>query len=74
MPSSIIADASKRLLLCSGDIAMRILDHAKDKHFDRKTHVQMLDINPEMLEEGKRQFARTMYHDGELDIAFATGH
>lgn len=53
---------------------MRILDHAKDKHFDRKTHVQMLDINPEMLEEGKRQFARTMYHDGELDIAFATGH
>lgn len=25
----------------------------------------MLDINAEMLEEGKKRFARTMYHDGE---------
>merc|ERR1712093_325198 len=57
----------------TGDIAMRILDHAKDKHFDRKTHVQMLDINPEMLEEGKRQFARTMYHDGP-QISFTLGN
>lgn len=49
-----------------GDIALRILNHAKDKYADRKIHVQMLDINPEMLEEGKKRFARTMYHDGEL--------
>ena len=48
----------------TGDIAQRILDHAKDKHYDRKTHVEMLDINPEMLEEGRKRFARTMYHDG----------
>lgn len=47
-----------------GDIALRILNHAKDKYADRKIHVQMLDINPEMLEEGKKRFARTMYHDG----------
>ena len=25
----------------------------------------MLDINAEMLEEGKKRFARTMYHDGQ---------
>jgi 2-methoxy-6-polyprenyl-1,4-benzoquinol methylase len=47
-----------------GDIALRILDHAKDKHADRKTHVQILDINPEMLAEGKKRMAKTMYHDG----------
>lgn len=49
-----------------GDIALRILNHAKDKYADRKIHVQMLDINPDMLEEGKKRFARTMYHDGGL--------
>jgi 2-methoxy-6-polyprenyl-1,4-benzoquinol methylase len=26
----------------------------------------MLDINANMLEEGKRRFAKTMYHDGQL--------
>ncbi|CAD6581366.1 MAG: 2-hexaprenyl-6-methoxy-1,4-benzoquinone methyltransferase [Cyphobasidiales sp. Tagirdzhanova-0007] len=44
----------------TGDIAQRILDHAKDKYSDRKTHVQVLDINPEMLEEGKKRFAKTI--------------
>jgi 2-methoxy-6-polyprenyl-1,4-benzoquinol methylase len=55
-------------LWVSGDIALRILNHAKDKYADRKIHVQMLDINPEMLEEGKKRFARTMYHDGGLAL------
>jgi len=57
----------------TGDIALRILNHAKDKHFDRKTHVQMLDINPQMLEEGKKRFATTMYHDGP-QISFMLGN
>ncbi|GAA5984244.1 hypothetical protein JCM10908_006107 [Rhodotorula pacifica] len=47
----------------TGDIAMRILDHARTKHGDRDTSVAMLDINPEMLEEGKKRFAQTMYHN-----------
>lgn len=34
----------------------------------------MLDINPEMLEEGKKRFARTMYHDGELLLSFELEH
>ncbi|GAA5850367.1 hypothetical protein JCM8547_001848 [Rhodosporidiobolus lusitaniae] len=46
----------------TGDIAMRILDHAREKYGDRETKVTMLDINPEMLEEGKKRFAKTMYH------------
>ncbi|BGP32304.1 2-hexaprenyl-6-methoxy-1,4-benzoquinone methyltransferase [Rhodotorula toruloides] len=47
----------------TGDIAMRILDHAREKYGDRETSVSMLDINPEMLEEGKKRFAKTMYHN-----------
>ncbi|CEQ39508.1 SPOSA6832_01030, partial [Sporobolomyces salmonicolor] len=46
----------------TGDIAVRILDHAREKYGDRELSVKMLDINPEMLEEGKKRFARTMYH------------
>lgn len=49
----------------TGDIAMRILDHAREKYGDRETSVSMLDINPEMLEEGKKRFAKTMYHNSE---------
>ncbi|KAG0658998.1 2-hexaprenyl-6-methoxy-1,4-benzoquinone methyltransferase [Rhodotorula mucilaginosa] len=47
----------------TGDIAMRILDHARTKYGDRNTSVAMLDINPEMLQEGKKRFAQTMYHN-----------
>ena len=43
---------------------MRILDHAREKHADRDVHVQVLDINKEMLAEGQKRFARTMYHGG----------
>lgn len=50
----------------TGDIAIRLLDHAKDKWADRETSVIVLDINPEMLEEGKKRFAKTMYHGGEF--------
>lgn len=28
----------------------------------------MLDINAEMLEEGKKRFIKTMYHDGAVKI------
>lgn len=46
----------------TGDIALRILDHARTRYGDRDTSVHMVDINPEMLEEGKKRFAKTMYH------------
>ncbi|GAA95017.1 uncharacterized protein L969DRAFT_51781 [Mixia osmundae IAM 14324] len=57
----------------TGDIAMRILDHAKDKHADRETSVHVLDINPDMLAEGRKRFAKTMYHAGP-QVSFEVGN
>lgn len=48
----------------TGDIAMRILDHAREKYGDRATSVKMLDINAEMLREGMIRFKKeSMYWD-----------
>ena len=63
----------------TGDIAIRLLDHAREKFGDRETTVRCLDINPEMLEEGKKRFAKTMYHGGsysasQLTCARTDGH
>ena len=49
----------------TGDIALRILDHAREKYADRETTVEVLDINPEMLAEGQKRFKKTMYHNSE---------
>ncbi|GAA6001309.1 hypothetical protein JCM10207_006602 [Rhodosporidiobolus poonsookiae] len=57
----------------TGDIALRILDHAREKYGDRELSVTMLDINPEMLEEGKKRFAKTMYH-GTPQVGFILGN
>ncbi|GAA5984864.1 hypothetical protein JCM11641_005445 [Rhodosporidiobolus odoratus] len=57
----------------TGDIALRLLDHAREKYGDRELSVQMLDINPEMLEEGKKRFARTMYH-ATPQVSFTLGN
>ncbi|ORY89448.1 Ubiquinone/menaquinone biosynthesis methyltransferase UbiE [Leucosporidium creatinivorum] len=57
----------------TGDIAIRLLDHAREKWADRETHVQVFDINPEMLEEGKKRFAKTMYHGGP-QVSFTLGN
>ena len=54
----------------TGDIALRILDYAREKHYDRETSVDVLDINPEMLKEGKRRFKQTMYHNSSSDVPF----
>lgn len=47
----------------TGDIALRILDYAKDKHYDRETTVDVVDINAQMLKEGFKRFKLTMYHN-----------
>ncbi|GAA5996169.1 hypothetical protein JCM5350_000489 [Sporobolomyces pararoseus] len=57
----------------TGDIAMRILDYAREKHGDRELSVKMLDINPEMLEEGKKRFAKSMYHNTP-QVSFMLGN
>ncbi|EEB98893.1 hypothetical protein MPER_01520 [Moniliophthora perniciosa FA553] len=47
----------------TGDIALRILDFAREKFADRETTVDVVDINGQMLQEGFRRFKRTMYHN-----------
>ncbi len=47
----------------TGDIALRILDFARDRHYDRETSVEVVDINPDMLKEGQKRFKQTMYHN-----------
>ncbi|EJC98871.1 UbiE/COQ5 methyltransferase [Fomitiporia mediterranea MF3/22] len=57
----------------TGDIALRILDHAREKHYDRETTVEVLDINPDMLAEGRKRFKLTMYHNTP-QISFREGN
>jgi 2-methoxy-6-polyprenyl-1,4-benzoquinol methylase len=64
-------------LLCAdiapGDIALRLLDHARTQHSDRQTRVTILDINPSMLRAGQRRVAQTMYwHTPQ--VRFALGN
>jgi 2-methoxy-6-polyprenyl-1,4-benzoquinol methylase len=49
----------------TGDIALRILDYAREKKADRDLTVDLVDINPEMLKEGQKRFRKTMYHGSE---------
>jgi len=46
----------------SGDIAIRMLDHATTIHGDHATHVTISDINPDMLNEGRKRLSQTAYH------------
>lgn len=52
----------------TGDIALRILDHAREKFADRETTVEVVDINGQMLQEGVRRFKKTMYHNSKLSF------
>ncbi|KAF7314384.1 2-methoxy-6-polyprenyl-1,4-benzoquinol methylase, mitochondrial [Mycena kentingensis (nom. inval.)] len=47
----------------TGDIALRILDYAREEYADRETTVEVVDINGQMLKEGFRRFKKTMYHN-----------
>lgn len=46
----------------TGDIALRILDHARERKADRDLTIDVVDINPDMLKEGQKRFRKTMYH------------
>jgi len=49
----------------TGDIALRILDHARENYADRESSVEVVDINTQMLKEGFRRFKKTMYHNSQ---------
>ena len=50
----------------TGDIALRILDYARENYADRESTIEVVDINDEMLKEGYRNFKKTMYHNSML--------
>lgn len=66
---SLLRPGSKGHIRCidvaggTGDIALRILDHARETRGDRETRVDIVDINGEMLKEGHMRFKKTMYHN-----------
>lgn len=49
----------------TGDIALRLLDFAREKYACRETTVDVVDINAQMLKEGFKRFKKTMYHNSE---------
>ncbi len=48
----------------SGDIAFRLLDYAAKNYNDTKSTMTVVDINADMLEEGKKRVLDTQYRDG----------
>lgn len=57
----------------TGDIANRILDHARTQHGDRDSHVTILDINAKMLKAGQKRMKQTMYWNTP-QLAFQLGN
>lgn len=49
----------------TGDIALRILDFAREHYACRDTAVDVVDINSQMLKEGVKRFKKTMYYNSE---------
>lgn len=49
----------------TGDIALRILDYAREKKADRDLTLDLVDINPQMLKEGQKRFRKTMYYNSK---------
>ena len=54
----------------TGDIALRILDYARERHYDRETSVDVVDINPKMLKSGQKRFKQTMYYNSTCQRLF----
>ncbi|CCM03042.1 uncharacterized protein FIBRA_05160 [Fibroporia radiculosa] len=57
----------------TGDIALRLLDFARERYADRETTIDVVDINTEMLKAGYTRFKKTMYHNTP-QIAFREGN
>jgi 2-methoxy-6-polyprenyl-1,4-benzoquinol methylase len=47
----------------TGDIALRILDRAREKYSNRDIQVEIVDLNMEMLDEGRKRVAKTLYYN-----------
>jgi 2-methoxy-6-polyprenyl-1,4-benzoquinol methylase len=50
----------------TGDIALRLLDRAREKYSNRDVRVEIVDLNEGMLHEGRKRVAETMYYNSGL--------
>lgn len=57
----------------TGDIAFRLLDHATQVNGDTKTRVTVADINADMLAEGRKRAAASVYAESGR-LAFVQGN
>lgn len=53
----------------TGDIALRILDRARETYANRDVQVEIVDLNMEMLDEGRKRVAKTLYYNSECGAA-----
>ncbi|KAI9826605.1 MAG: 2-hexaprenyl-6-methoxy-1,4-benzoquinone methyltransferase [Thelocarpon impressellum] len=54
----------------TGDIAFRLLEHARLVHGDTRTSVTVADINPNMLAEGRKRAQATSYAPPSAQLDF----
>ncbi|OCF43140.1 ubiquinone biosynthesis methyltransferase [Kwoniella heveanensis CBS 569] len=57
----------------TGDIALRILDRAREKFGSRDIEVEIVDLNQGMLNEGRKRVAKTLYYNTP-QITFTHGN
>ncbi|WWD17450.1 hypothetical protein CI109_101891 [Kwoniella shandongensis] len=57
----------------TGDIALRILDRAREKFACRDVEVEIVDLNEGMLNEGRKRVAKTLYYNTP-QISFTHGN
>ena len=50
----------------TGDIALRLLDRAREQYGNRDVAVEIVDLNEGMLDEGRKRVAKTMYYNSRL--------
>ena len=55
----------------TGDIALRILDRAREAFGSRDVQVEIVDLNEGMLEEGRKRVAKTLYYNSESPVSTA---
>ena len=51
----------------TGDIALRLLDRARENFACRDIEVEIVDINEGMLMEGRKRVAKTLYYNSESE-------
>lgn len=49
----------------TGDIALKILDKAREKYGNRDVEVEIVDLNEGMLHEGQKRVAKTVYYNSK---------